>query len=285
MAKKPPKSSPKTPNGGRTHSASRTGTNRRDQLREQQRKEQEAKRRHRIAWIVGSAVLVIIVIIGVMFAVTNGGKKSTPVAGNTPSASAMGAQITPPNANGNTGIKYPATWKSGVPTLVIYEDYQCPICKEVDDKIGRYVQQAADQGQINLEFRTLVFLDQNLGNDSSTRAAVAAACADTVGAYKPYHDAIYAHQPTSEGAGYTDQQLLVDIPTQAGITGDKLTQFQQCVNQRATLKFVQTVDSQPASGPKVTGTPTYMVNGNKLDNQKLYQVTSVDELMSLIKAA
>ena len=285
MAKKPSKPTPPASNSGRTHSASRSTMSRREQLREQQRKEQEAKRRRRVIWTVGGVVLAIIVIIGVMFAVTHASTKTTPAAGTTPNASAMGAQITPPDAKDNTGIGYPSTWKSGVPTLVIYEDYQCPICKEVDDKIGRYVQQAADQGQINLEFRTLVFLDQNLGNDSSTRAAVAAACADTVGAYKPYHDALYAHQPTTEGAGYTNQQLLVDIPAQAGITGDKLTQFQQCVNQQATLKFVQTVDSQPASGPKVTGTPTYMVNGNKLDNQKLFQVTSVDQLMSLIKAA
>ena len=48
---------------------------------------------------------------------------------------------------------------------------------------------------------TMSFLDDNLHNDSSLRAASAAACAADAGRFGPYHDAVFAGQPAKEGAG------------------------------------------------------------------------------------
>ncbi len=229
---------------------------RREQLR--QRQLEAAKRQQRTRLIVVISAIVAIVLIGgaVWWGVA---ARST----STPQAS--GAQITPPNAVGDVGITvHPAGAKTpaaSAPTLMEYQDYQCPICKEYYTMFGPAFNQLVSQGKIKLEYRTMTFLDTNLKNDASTRAAVAAACADTVGEFEKYHDVVYANQPTTEGAGFTDQQLRVTFAKDAGITGADLTKFQQCYDNKATLKFVQAVNTA-AEQSGVTGTPTFKVSGN-----------------------
>lgn len=183
--------------------------------------------------------------------------------------------LTPPNANGQgTGIiANPGKANGQVPTLVIYQDYQCPACAYVESVIGRPLNSLADQGKITLDYRTMTFLDANLRNDSSQRAAIAAACADTIGYYRPYHDTVFANQPTTEGAGFTDQQLRTDFASQAGISKDALAGFQQCYDHQRTGEFVQAVDTA-ASQAGITGTPTLLVNGKPWD---LGTVTGTDE--------
>ena len=102
---------------------------------------------------------------------------------------------------------------------------------------------------------------------------MAAACADNVGAYSAYHNAIFAGQPTTEGAGSTTEQLRVTVAATAGITGDKLATFQKCYDNRATGTFVQGTN-EAAAKAGVNSTPTIMVNGTKLDNNTLFQETT-----------
>ncbi len=228
---------------------------RREQLR--QRQLAEAKRQQRTRLIVVISAIVAVVLIG--------GAVWWGVASRQTTPTATGTQITPPNAVGDVGITvHPAgaaTPAASAPTLMEYQDYQCPIFKEYYTTFGPAFNQLVSQGKIKLEYRTMTFLDTNLKNDASTRAAVAAACADTVGKFEKYHDVVYANQPTTEGAGYTDQQLRVTFAQDAGITGADLTKFQQCYDTKATLQFVQAVNTA-AEQAGVTGTPTFKVSGN-----------------------
>ena len=66
---------------------------------------------------------------------------------------------------------------ANVPTLDLYEDFQCPICAEFEQRFGADITSLAEKGQVKLVYHTLSFLDDNLRNDSSNRAANAAACA------------------------------------------------------------------------------------------------------------
>ena len=109
--------------------------------------------------------------------------------------------------------------------MEIFLDYQCPVCKQFEGQFGPTLDDMATKGEIQLIYRTMTFLDNNLKNDSSTKAGIAAACADNAGSYSAYHNAIFAGQPTTEGKGYTTQQLRVDFAATAGITGDKLSGF------------------------------------------------------------
>ncbi|HEX7396549.1 MAG TPA: thioredoxin domain-containing protein [Propionibacteriaceae bacterium] len=183
----------------------------------------------------------------------------------------------PPHANGDkTGIvANPGKAKSGAPLFVIYQDYQCPGCKQYHTVFGTKLREAADAGKIQLEYRTMNFLDSKLANDASTRSAVAAACADNAGVYQGYYDAVYDNQPAIEGAGYSNDLLRVTIPTQLGLSGDKLSGFQKCYDTQATLQFINgTNDVAGRAG--ITTTPTYMYNGKDITKVLTADPTSVD---------
>ena len=225
----------------------------------------------RILGIIGTCLfgLEILVTVGILiFAIfivqTTVG---TPATTQTTTAHSVYA---PPNANSdNTGIIVnPSKAGASAPVVAVYLDYQCPICHQLEDLYGSQFEKLADAGTIQLQYRTMAFLDINLHNDASTRAAVGAACADIAGVYSAYHDQIFANQPETEGAGYSDQLLRETIPTAIGLTGGNLTTFQQCYDTQVTKGFVQTVNDQAlASG--VTGTPTVKVNEKDLDLGKL----------------
>ena len=235
---------------------------RREALRRQQQAQARAKRFQR-AIIVGAIVLAVVVV-GVfgtiLFSQMNRGT------GTTTSASI------PVNATADrSGITVnPGTFAAGVPKVEIFLDYQCPVCKQFEGMFGSTLDEMSGKGEIQLIYRTMTFLDGNLRNDSSLKAGIAAACADNAGSYSAYHNAIFAGQPTSEGTGYSTQQLRVDFAGTAGITGDKLNTFQQCYDSRTTQAFVEGTN-EAAAADQVNATPTIMVNGTKLDNDKLFK--------------
>jgi len=201
---------------------------------------------------------------------------SNPVATATPgntvatasqSASMATATQIPPNANADqSGILATPNAPATAPLLIVFQDYQCPWCALFDKSFASVVGKAESSGKVRVEYRTMIFLDQMLSNDASMRAGIAAACSDGAGVYQAYHDAIYANQPASEGAGYSDDLLRNQLPAQLGVTGDRLAAFQQCYDTKATQAFVQgTNDKALAAG--ITGTPTYVLNNQVITNQ------------------
>jgi protein-disulfide isomerase len=199
----------------------------------------------------------------------------------TPAKPALPAgQIVPPSATADrAAIMVNPTVGVSVPLVVEYFDYQCPACRATDHVFGARLAELASKGVIRLEFHAMTFLDDNLRNDSSTRAAVAAACADTVDAYGSYHRVIYANQPAKEGAGYLDSQLRTTFAASAGINGSRLQTFQKCYDSRATATFVVGVD-QAAKDAGVHSTPTLRFNGKDIRSQLDYSdVSSLDRTL------
>lgn len=150
---------------------------------------------------------------------------------------------------------------ASAPVVKLYADYQCPACKRFEDTFGDTLDEMARADQIRLEVHTMTFLDTNLRNDSSRRAANAAACADEAGHYAAYHRALFAAQPANEGDGFPDGQLLGPIAQKAGITDT--AGFGACYRERRFASFVTGVDASAAKDG-ITGTPTLTVNGKQL---------------------
>ncbi|MDR1237188.1 MAG: DsbA family protein [Propionibacteriaceae bacterium] len=234
-----------------------------------ERKAAEAKRRKAIrATIIGVIVLAVVgSAITVAMLVQNANVAPADPAGFPPNATAN-----------NDGIAF--NQAEGVPVVEIYSDYQCPWCGRLEKTYGSAFTQLAAEGKIQLINHTKTFLDPSLGNDSSTNAAIGAACADFAGVFPGYHAAVFANQPEQEGDGYPVELLRDTIPAQLGLTGETLTAFQQCYDTRATAGFVRQVD-EAAMAAGVGSTPTVKVNGNELDLNKLFETQPAD-LMSLI---
>lgn len=185
---------------------------------------------------------------------------------------------TPAHAVATSGIAVnPGKAKAGAPKVTVYSDFQCPWCKRFDQGLGPEFMKLARSGDIALEYRTITFLEEGLRNDSSTRAAEAAACADmaSVDRYPEVLEAIYAAQPEKEGAGYPADVLRNQVPKAVGITGPALDAYQRCVDERTMTGFVPSVDkagraSLAAANKGQVSTPTYLVNGHVLDLSPLH---------------
>lgn len=227
---------------------------------------------------IAAITMILLVVLGVIVSVAlhnnhpKGDDKTVGPAITTSSLSHDGAYF-------SVGDAKP---KQDAPVVDVWQDFQCPTCKAVDDAIGDNMQQLALNGDIVLRNHTMTFLDTKLKNDSSSRAAYAAACADEVHAYPQYYAVIYKNQPTAEGAGYTDDQLLNGFANQAGITGKNLVVFQKCYNDGSTHETVKNMASK-ALQDGITGTPTYKVNGKEINFYDLMNAGTSDELLNILK--
>ncbi len=221
------------------------------------------------------AVVAVLVVVAVVVAVALGARGSgTATPGATASALPVGA-----TGPGGGIVVNPGKARPGAPTLDLYEDFQCPICGQLEKLFGAQIRSLAASGDVTLVTHTMSFLDDNLHNDSSLRAASAAACAADAGRFGPYHDAVYAGQPAKEGQGYTDAQLEGFAKT-AGITGSAFSTWQQCVKSGQHTAYAKAVQTQ-SEKDGVFGTPTLKLNGKVLDLQKL----SPEYLTAQVKAA
>jgi protein-disulfide isomerase len=223
--------------------------------------------------IVVATVVVVLVIAAVITAVILGSqdKEAATTAGGSTlpkNVPAMGAGLVV-----NSGA--PAT----VPTLDLYEDFQCPICARFEEIFGLQLVDMVKANQIKLVAHPLSFLDDNLRNDSSNRAANAAACAADADKFLQYHAATFQGQPAKEGAGYTDAQLK-QFAVQAGLSSTALTTWDQCYAAKSHNQWVESVQTQ-SEKDGVNGTPTIKLNGKAIDLTGLTQAS----LAAQVKAA
>ncbi len=200
------------------------------------------------------AVLAVAAVVAAIFIgkAVSGGSTASPAAGGGTS------QAVPKGALGfGQGMVVTPNAPAGAPVLDIYEDPQCPICKQFEEIFGPAIDQIVAANEAKVIVHTMTFLDTNLKNDSSKRAANAAMCAADQGKFLPYVEATYAGQPATEGAGYTDAEL-VGFATKAGVTD--MNTWKACLASNTYLEHVKALetDSEKAG---VNGTPTVKLNG------------------------
>jgi protein-disulfide isomerase len=181
----------------------------------------------------------------------------------TPTPSPLGDQIEPPDLSADkSAIVVNPDAPDTALVVDVYVDYQCPVCKAYENFFGSAFEALEQSGDVQMRVHIMSFLDNNIGNDASLRAGIAATCADTVGKFQQYHYTVFANQP-QEGTGYTDEQLRDTYAQQAGITGDDLTKFQACYDTWQTAGVVQNMETLNLQA--VQATPTFLVNGKSLD--------------------
>ena len=226
--------------------------------------------------VVIGAIVAAVVVVAVVVAILIGNS------GKSGSSTGTSGSSAPVGVVGGTGggiLVNKATAKGNAPTLDVYEDFQCPSCAQLEKAMGSAMASMAKAGQVKLVVHVLSFLDANLKNDSSSRAANAAACAADAGKYLEYHSAAFAAQPAQEGAGYTDAQLT-EVAKTAGITGTALTTWQRCTSSGQHAQYVTDVQTG-AEKAGVFGTPTVKLNGKDITKT----LTTGDALVAQVKAA
>jgi protein-disulfide isomerase len=150
--------------------------------------------------------------------------------------------------------------------IVIYQDYQCPICQMFENPNATQIGTWIKSGQAVLEYHPISFLDGHSLNDYSSRAANAAFCVANSQPDKFFavNTALYANQPQENTAGPSDSQIKTTLSS-AGV--DVNSEINTCVDQKRYAKFIENKTSEAFTTPAVTGTdiptgtPDILVNG------------------------
>ncbi|MEO9137816.1 MAG: MauE/DoxX family redox-associated membrane protein [Jatrophihabitans sp.] len=161
--------------------------------------------------------------------------------------------------------------KKAAATVDVYEDFQCPNCREYEDRVGATMEAAVRANKAQVRYHAIAFLDSGSnGNRYSSRAANAAYCAAeiSVDAFYRLHKVLYGKiggkqvQPDEGTNGRTNDDLL-SYAKAAQITGSDLTNFTGCVESEKHKALVEAI-TERSSKDGVSGTPTVLVNGKPI---------------------
>lgn len=147
--------------------------------------------------------------------------------------------------------------------VVIYEDFLCPLCGQVEAASHKGLAEAAAAGKVYVEYRPIAILTQF--GDYTTRAANAfKVVLDESGGdvAKKFHDLLFAEQPAEddEDSHFTDDEL-VDLAVQAGADEDAVRPGIEDLSQEQWVKDA----TAAASDAGVKGTPTILLDGKSFE--------------------
>lgn len=245
-------------------------------------RELNAKKEKRSKLVIQlSVVLVALGIIGgvgAVIAIESANRAEAPIVGETPEnltelggiKLGVGLQAFTPT---NTPV---LAGETDTPEIVIYVDYQCPVCQAFDVPNSAQIRSWVDTGAATVEIRALSFLDRASLNAFSSRAANASMC---VANFEPdtfwdFHEDLMLNQPMEGIEGLNDNELF-ELAENAGAGTEDV---KGCIQAKSfgdyVAQYTQSVLSAPHGGVSVTGTPTVLVNG------KTYTWASGDDLVS-----
>jgi hypothetical protein len=143
--------------------------------------------------------------------------------------------------------------------LVLFEDPQCPYCRQFEELNGPLIAGASDTGELAVEYRMRCFL-----GEESVRADNALALAAESGRFDQLRRALFAAQPPEGTGGFTARDLLrlgaeVGLSGSEFVSGVREARYEKWVLRREVI--FQAQDPQ--------GTPAAWLNGNPIDPRAL----------------
>jgi protein-disulfide isomerase len=149
---------------------------------------------------------------------------------------------------------------NGTQRMVVFEDPQCPYCRQFEELNKSLIAAALDAGELAVEYRMRCFL-----GPESVRADNALALAAEAGRFDQLRQAIFAAQPPEGTGGFTTEDLL-GLGAQVGLTGSDF------VSGVRTARFEQWVLNREAAyqAQDPQGTPAAWLNDRPLDSSVLF---------------
>jgi hypothetical protein len=153
--------------------------------------------------------------------------------------------------------------------LVVFEDPQCPYCREFEEASGDLLRREVAAGAVAIEYRIRSFL----GNES-VRAANALAAAAEAGRFDELRREVFANQPPERSGGFTAEDLL-DLGNRVGLTSpDYVTAVQ---DERYASWVRASDDVFEEQDPD--GTPSGLLDGRPIESETLYDPDSLGALI------
>jgi protein-disulfide isomerase len=155
--------------------------------------------------------------------------------------------------------------------LGMYEDFLCPACGAFEQAFGPTVSALIDSGAVAADYYMVAILDRPANKNYSSRAGAAAYCVadESNEAFRRFHAALYAQQPSEVGSAFPTDEQLIETARQAGAAGS----VPSCVNSGRYIDMVGGL----AKATGVTGTPTIRINGED------YKYSTPDAVVAKVK--
>lgn len=141
--------------------------------------------------------------------------------------------------------------------LAIYEDFQCPHCRDFEKAFGPTLSKIVESGAAAIDYNMVSILNAT-NKGYSMRAANAAYCVadENKDAFVRFHSALFANQPAEGSGSGPDNASLIETARQAGVTGG----VPECINSGKYDTMVKGL----AAASKITATPTIRLNGQDI---------------------
>ena len=222
--------------------------------------EERKERNRRVALVVG-----IVVLLG---AIVAGGAWYGGGGGNTPTAAAAEAPV-------SAGATSLTVGKPDAPVkVVIYEDFQCPYCRELENSTRTFLRENAAKGKVVVEYQPINLLSSMPYSAKALNAWAAVLENASPKAALELHDLLYDHQPyEQDSASVTDSQIAGWVKD-AG--GDNAA-VRAAMETQDSAFFSAVGHLMNARG--IQGTPTVMVDGKQLS------ASSMSDLAEQIETA
>jgi protein-disulfide isomerase len=157
--------------------------------------------------------------------------------------------------------------------IVIYEDFLCPFCRELENSTRDFLQENAEAGKVSVEYQPVNLLTSFEYSATAMNAWAAVLKHASPEAALRLHDILFDNQPYEQDsddhiddiAGWVDEVVGDDAAVQSAM-GSTDTDFFDAAQQAMTAA-------------KITGTPTVVINGQELP------ATSVVDMVKTIEAA
>jgi protein-disulfide isomerase len=161
--------------------------------------------------------------------------------------------------------------------VVIYEDFLCPFCRELEMSTRDLLREDAAKGKVQVEYRPINLLTNYDYSAKTLNAWAAVLQHATPAAALKLHDLFYDKQPYEQSSNeITDSQIAAWVK-QAG--GDNAA-VREAMKTKDVAFF--TAVSKAMTDANVEGTPTVFVNGTELTATSMPEVvqqleTAIDE--------
>jgi hypothetical protein len=153
--------------------------------------------------------------------------------------------------------------------LVVFEDPQCPFCRQFEERSGQLLRAGWQVGDVAVEYRMRCFLGVE-----SVRADNALALAAEENQFDELRVALFASQPEEGTGGFTTEDLL-EIGRQVGLIGpDYVSGIQHGRYEPWVLRVEDAFQHQDPQG-----TPAAWLDGQPVDSRVLTDTRALGALL------
>ena len=157
----------------------------------------------------------------------------------------------------------PASLRLGKPDapvkVVVYEDFLCPFCRELEVSTRDFLKENADKGRVYVEYQPINLLRQYAYSGKALNAWAAVLKEGTPAEALKLHSILFDNQPYEQNADQTSDAQITDWVKQA--VGDN----QKVIDAMKTKDTTFFDAAQKAmTDANVNSTPTVFVNGKQL---------------------